>query len=129
MSRRVIWQAVSVLQTRRRAAGRERPYAVGELKRKETIVLTSGLQAGCGRVQAYLSATPIGASGDPATGPEVIGPGAGNGCPRRVVVSDFFGTERIANIEHADAGTEVTACQRRRVFPVIHAAVMGAIRE
>ena len=129
MFRPVIWRAVSVLQTRRRAAGRERPYAVGKLKRKETIVLARGLQAGRGRVQAYLSATPIGTSSDPATSPEVIGPGAGNGCPRRVVISDLLGTERIANIEHTDAGTEVTACQRRRVFPVIHAAVMGAIRE
>ena len=129
MFRPVIWRAISVLQTRRRAAGRERPYAVGELERKETIVLAGGLQAGRGRVQAYLSATPIGSSGDPATRPEVVGSGAGNGCPRRVVVSDFLGTERIANIEHADAGTEVTASQRRRVCPVIHAAVMGAIRE
>ena len=129
MFRPVIWRAVSVLQTRRRAAGRERPYAVGELKRKKTIVLAGGLEAGRGRVQAYLSATPIGASGDPTACPEVIGPGAGNGCPRRIVVSDFLGPERIANIEHADPGTEVTACQCRCVGPVIHAAVMGAIRE
>ena len=58
----------SVLQARRRAARRERPYAVGELERQEAVVLARGLQAGGRSIETYLRRTPVRSAGNPAAG-------------------------------------------------------------
>src|SRR5206468_2603954 len=50
-------------------------------------------------------------------------------CARRVVVCNFLGTKRIANIEYANAGVEVAARERSGMMLVIDAAVMTPIRE
>jgi len=48
---------------------------------------------------------------------------------RRVEVGNLLWMHRIANVEHPDAGVEVTAGERRCLLLVVHAAVVAAVHE
>src|SRR6267142_3729413 len=122
-----------VLLARRRGTVLERPDTVFELQHQQPIVLARGPQScwpvAIRHMQVNLRRAPVGTARDPTPFAKMIGPGARVGRASGVVVRDLLWTARIADVEHADAGIEVTAGQRGRVVLVVHAAVVAAVGE
>src|SRR3989442_1441167 len=59
----------------------------------------------------------------------MIRPRTSGRCAGRIEVGDFFRTYRVPDVEYAQAGIEIPAGERRRVMPVIDAAVVAAVGE
>src|SRR5206468_12700451 len=110
-------------------ACRERPYAVGELRRQDAVVLTSRPERSVIGIQVHLRRAPVGSAGPPLSRAHVIGAYGRRRCPGRIVVRDLLGVYRIANIEHPDSGVEISTCKRGCLLFVVHAAIMAAVHE
>src|SRR3989442_8087943 len=50
-------------------------------------------------------------------------------CAGRIEVGDLFRTYRVTDVEYPQAGIEIPARERRRVMPVVDAAVVAAVGE
>src|SRR5947207_37742 len=118
-----------VLLSGRRCASGERPHAVGEFEHQQPVVLTRAPHGAGLVIEMHLRGTPIGATGTPLGGREVIGTGTWRRRAGGIVVRDLLRPLWIAYVEHADARVEESARERRRIVLVVNAAIVTAVCE
>src|SRR5439155_13426323 len=117
----------SVLLARRRRYPGERPHPVRELEGQEAVVLASRIEHRGRRIEAHLRGTMVWSAGGRSA--IVLRSRTRRSDRRRVEVGNLLWMHRIADVEYANAGFEVPACQRGRILLIVDAAVMAAISE